>query len=322
MAIAREAESSGRKVVRRGRLARDLWPYLLVAPAVVATVVSTYGPLLGNAFVSLSAYNLRLPKSRSTYVGVDNYVALLGATKTWQIVGQTLVYAFATTLLGVVLALAVAVLLRPPLRGRPLFGRGLVLAIVLLPWIMPPVVSAFIWKYLYDPFGPINGFLVSAGVIERPITFLTDVSTSIGPVALPMIALIQVGIWATFPFLFVFANAAMSSIPRDLYEAAELEGASNWQAFRRITLPLIAPVVEAAIFLIIVIRFGAADLPLLLTNGAPLDKTNTLGVFTYQTAFASLQIGKAAAIGMLLLIVTLPFAILYIRRSQRQIGAL
>jgi multiple sugar transport system permease protein len=114
----------------------------------------------------------------------------------------------------------------------------------------------------------------------------------------------------------------MSSIPRDLYEAAELEGASNWQAFRKITMPLIAPVVEAAVFLIVVIRFGAADLPLLLTNGAPLDKTNTLGVLTYQTAFASLQVGKAAAIGMLLLLITLPFAILYIRRSQRQIGAL
>jgi multiple sugar transport system permease protein len=322
MAIARASESSGRKVVGRGRLAGDLWPYLLVAPAVVATVISTYGPLFGNAFVSLSAYNLRLPQSRSTYVGVDNYLALLGATKTWQIVGQTLVYAFAATLLGVVLALAVAVLLRPPLRGRPLRGRALVLAIVLLPWIMPPVVSAFIWKYLYDPFGPINGVLVSAGIIERPITFLTDVTTSIGPIALPMMALIQVGIWATFPFLFVFTNAAMSSIPRDLYEAAELEGASNWQAFRKITMPLIAPVVEAAVFLIVVIRFGAADLPLLLTNGAPLDKTNTLGVLTYQTAFASLQVGKAAAIGMLLLLITLPFAILYIRRSQRQIGAL
>ncbi len=309
-------------VVGRGRLARDLWPYLLVAPAIVATVVSTYGPLLGNAFVSLSAYNLRLPLSRSDYVGLDNYVALLEATKTWQVVGQTFIYAFATTLLGVALALAVAVLLRPPLRGRPLRGRALVLAIVLLPWIMPPVVSAFIWKYLYDPFGPINGVLLSAGIIEHPITFLTDISTSIGPFALPMLALIQVGIWATFPFLFVFTNAGMSSIPRDLYEAAELEGASSWDAFRRITLPLIAPVVEAATFLIVVIRFGAADLPLLLTNGAPLDKTNTLGLLTYQTAFASLQIGRAAAIGMLLLLVTLPFAILYIRRSQRQLGAL
>ena len=322
MAVAQPSAASTRRSFGGRRFRHRLWPYLLIAPAIIATVASTYGPLISNAFVSLTAYNLRLPASKDKYVGLQNYESLFATPKIWQVVGQTLVYTFTTALLGVVIAMFAAAILRPPLRGRRLRGRTVVFSLFLLPWVTPPVVSAFIWSYLYDIYGPINGSLQTAGLIDKPIQFLNDTVTAVGPFSVPMLALIQVGVWVSFPFLFVFTDAAMSSIPRDLYEAAELEGAGSWGSFRYITLPLIAPVVEAALFLLIVIRFGTADLPLLLTNGAPLDKTNILGVFLYQTAFGQLQIGKAAAIGMLLLATTIPFAVLYIRRSQRQIRSL
>ena len=117
--------------------------------------------------------------------------------------------------------------------------------------------------------------------------------TKILGIALPMLAMIQVGIWSGFPFFFLMTAAALTSIPVELHEAAAIDGATGWRSFRSITLPLIAPVLEVTIFLELLFRLGGLDLPFLLTGGGPLGATNVWGVFIYQVGFARLDTGYA-----------------------------
>jgi ABC-type sugar transport system permease subunit len=158
--------------------------------------------------------------------------------------------------------------------------------------------------------------------VDQPIAFLGD--TIIRPlgIALPMLAMIQTGVWTTFPFFFLMTAAALTTVPDELLEAGALDGATGWSAFRGITWPLIAPVVEIAIFLALLDRLGNVDLPFLLTKGGPLDLTNVWGVFIFQASFAEFDLGRGASLGVLLFLVGLPFAIWYVRRARRQLAGL
>jgi multiple sugar transport system permease protein len=228
-----------------------------------------------------------------------------------------LVTVFGSAALGVF----AAVLLRGTRRGHPIRGRRLIGALLLIPFVTPPAVSVFVWKYLYSVQGPINGILSGLG-FDGPVAFLGDtVSRPLG-VALPMLSLMQVGIWTTFPFFFLMSAAALTSVPDELLDAAAIDGANAWQAFRGITLPLIAPVLEIAIFLALLDRLGNVDIPYLMTGGGPLNLTNVWGVFIFQASFGKFDLGYGAALGVLLFIVVVPFSVWYVRRARRQLAGL
>jgi multiple sugar transport system permease protein len=295
------------------------WPLFLVTPVVLVLILFMYAPILDAVRLSLTSTSLLRPGS--TFVGLDNYIKAATSAEFWGIAGQTVLWAVATVAGAGVLGVSVAVLLTSQRRDRPLRGRALMGGLILSPFVAPPVVSAYVWTYLYSGSGPINGVLDSLAGIG-PIYFLGDVTSKIIGIALPLWSLIQVGVWSGFPFFFLMTAAALTSVPVELHDAAELDGAAGFRRFRSITLPLIAPVLEVTIFLELLFRLGGLDLPFLLTGGGPLGKTNVWGVFIYQVGFAKFEIGYGAALGVVLFMLCVPFALWYVQRSRRQLAGL
>jgi len=292
---------------------QGLGPYALVLPLLVAIAAFTYVPLMKSIALSLTDSSLLRPNS-GNFVGLANYSNALTTASLWQVFAQTLLWTGVSVSGAVVVGVAAALLLHSARRGRSLF-RG----VLLLPWIAPPVTSAYMWAYLYHDSGPIAPLVQSLTHSSTPIDFLNDVQISFLGAALPLWSVIQVGIWAGFPFIFLFALAALSSLSQEVRDAAAIDGASGLRIFWHITLPLIAPLVETSAILLALVRLGGVDLPFLLTQGGPGNASNVLGVLIYNTAFQSFLEGQAAALGVILFILMLPLSVMYVRRSTRQI---
>lgn len=292
-----------------------LLAYVLIAPLVLGLLAFVYYPLARSVGLSLTDGTLLQPDGE--YVGLQQYGDVLGSDRFWPILYQTLVYTVVSVLGSVVVGVLAAVWLRQSSRLT-----APIRAVMLIPWIAPPIVTAFVWAYLYRDTGPLPQLLAAVGLAsERPVDFLADRSAVAG-ISVAMLAVIQVGVWNGFPFVFLFTLAALATIPPHLYEAGRIDGATETRLFFWITLPLIAPVLETATLLLVLIRFGGFDLPFLLTQGGPGDATNVLGVYIYGVAFQSFDIGKGAAIGLILFVLTLPLSILYVWRAGRQLAGL
>jgi multiple sugar transport system permease protein len=194
-------------------------------------------------------------------------------------------------------------------------------SLLLIPFVLPPVVVAYTWNYLYSIAGPFNGVLSALGH-TAPVLFVGDTVTRPLGIALPMWSLIQVGIWSGFPFFFLMTAAALVSVPVELLQAAAIDGAGEWRTFRSIVFPLIAPVVEITAFLELLFRIGGLDLPFLLTDGGPLNASNVWGVYIYQVGFERFEVGYGAALGIMLFVISTPFAIWYVRRARTQLKAI
>jgi ABC-type sugar transport system permease subunit len=300
-------------------LRRHWWPILLVAPVVLILLLLMYVPILDAVRLSLTNTSLLRPNVK--FIGIDNYIKAATSSEFWSIAGQTVLWAVTTVAGAAVLGVFVAVILTSSRRGRPLRGRALWSGLLLVPFVAPPVVSAYVWNYLLSGSGPING-LLSALHVAGPVYFLGDVVSKPLGVALPMWSLIQVGIWSGFPFFFLMTAAALTSVPIELHEAAAIDGATGWRSFWSITLPLIAPVVEVTIFLELLFRLGGLDLPFLMTGGGPLNASNVWGVFIYQVGFARFDIGYGAALGIVLFAIGAPFSIWYVRHARTQLAGL
>jgi multiple sugar transport system permease protein len=301
-----------------GAARRFAWPYALVAPVVLLILVFTYFPIAQGVGLSLTDTNLLRLHLGVHQVGLDNYAQALGSSRFWSIAFQTFAWTAVTVAGSLILGVTAAVLLTEVRRGEPLRGRAILAGLLLVPFVVPPVVAGYVWNYLYSGSGPLNGVLAALGQ-QEPFYFLSNMSAQALGLLAPMWSLMQVGIWVGFPFFFLMTAAALTSVPVELLEAAELDGAGSWTTFRKITLPLIAPVLEVTIFLEILFRLGSPDLPYLLTGGGPLDASNVWSVFIYQIGFAKFDIGYGSALGIVLFLVTMPFAILYVRRARRQI---
>jgi multiple sugar transport system permease protein len=311
LGLKHRGQRTRRRATGSSNRRRRAFGYALMAPMVLMLLGFIYVPLVDAVRTSLTDASLATPGS--SFVGVRQYRELLQDSRFWQIFYQTIVYTAASVVGSLVLGVLAAVWLRSSTRLSP-FLR----AIMLVPWIAPPLVTAFMWSYLYRDTGPLGQLAHSLGLTgQAPVDFLSD-RNAVGGIAVAFMAVIQVGIWAGFPFVFLFALAALSAIPNEVYEAARLDGAGSFALFRWITLPLIAPVLETTALLLTIIRFGGADLPFLLTGGGPGDTTSVFGVLIYNTAFGSLDSSRAAALGVMVFVLTLPLSIVYVRRSLRQ----
>jgi multiple sugar transport system permease protein len=298
---------------------RHGWPLALVAPVVLLLLGLMYVPLLYAARLSLT--DTSLLRATSHFVGLANYVTAITSSEFWSIAVQTLVWAIASVAGSAVLGVGAAALLTNVRLGRPIRGRAILSGILLIPFVAPPIVVAYAWNYLYSLAGPLNGVLAALGHTHA-VAFVGDtVSQPLG-IALPMWSLIQVGIWSGFPFFFLMSAAALTSVPIELLHAAAIDGASDWRAFRSITLPLIAPVIEITVFLELLFRIGGLDLPFLLTGGGPLNRSNVWGVYIYQVGFQRFDVGYGAALGIMLFLIGAPFSIWYVRRARTQLKEL
>ncbi len=283
-------------------LRRTGLPYLLILPSVVMLTLLIGIPLLQALWTSLQRQLLTRPDLFG-WAGLANYQrALFQEEIFWGSLWRTVKFALGSVVGAYILGLFLALLL-----SRNFKGRGIYRALFLIPWVMPDIVTALIWKWMYnDQFGLINYGLQSLGIIRQPLLFLADVNIA-------MYSIIAVQIWKLYPLTTVILMAALQAIPVELYEAAMIDGASWWQRLRSITLPLIRPTSILITLLMGIWTFNHFDIVYLLTGGGPADATMVLSTLLYNKAFYTMDLGYATALGMLMVLVLSVIAVAYLR---------
>jgi multiple sugar transport system permease protein len=262
--------------------------YALLAPALVVLALMVGYPAVTGIWYSF--HNKLIGFANPKFVGLDHYATLIQEPAVLKAVWRSLVFAVVSVGFKLPLGLGVALLL-----NQQFFGRGLVRGIVLLPWSLPLVVSVLIWSWMYsDLFGVFSYLLMQAGLIDQPINFLGDPK-----LALPSV--IAVNIWRGFPFFAINLLAGLQAIPDDLYEAARVDGGSRWQLFRYITLPGLRTVILIISLLSFIWTANDFTSIWVLTHGGPGTATEVFPIITYKIAFIGLEVGKAAAIPVMLL---------------------
>jgi multiple sugar transport system permease protein len=274
--------------------------WLLLAPALALLGGLTVYPAIWVIWLSLQ---YRIPVfSISRWAGLAHYAFLAVDPRFWSAAGVTVEFSLASVAIECGLGLGMALGLRGQRRGR----RAAV-ALLLLAWALPSVVTAKMFEWLYHPAGGLVNFLLGG----RPVNWLGDPA-----LALP--SLIAADVWRTTPFVALLCYARLLTIPAELYEAAEVDGAAGVQAFTRITWPLVRPILLVALLFRTLDALRAFDLMFVLTGGGPAGTTETLTVYAYRALFQTLQMGFGSAIGVVVFALVMVVAIAYLRLIHRQ----
>jgi len=276
----------------RRRIPREwLWALLFLGPNLVLFLAFTFAPILFGLGVSFFRWTIIEPP---VFVGIDNYTYFLyGDPLTPKVASNSLVYVLGALPISVLLPLGLAVLLNAGLRGTAFF-RGL----YFLPLVTSAVATATIFKWIYArQAGPINQLTGLFGFPRQDWLF---------DERLVLPALIIATIWHRVPLNIIFYLAALQSVPRILYEAAEIDGANRWQQFRHITWPLVTPTTFFVLIITMIsLLIGAFDMVNVMTQGGPLDASNVFVFNIYRTAFTYFQMGYASAMAYILFLVVL-----------------
>ncbi|RNF33569.1 carbohydrate ABC transporter permease [Paracoccus methylarcula] len=280
-----------------------LEPYFYLAPAILLIAGVMVVPLVIG--ISYSFQSVRLLRPGGGFVGLENYLDLWSDRKFWIALENTFVWTIGSISFQFLLGLGLALLL-----NTRFHGKRLIQSLVFLPWAVPTFLSALAWAWLFNPtIGPLPHWLTAMGILGEPQNILGDPELAIwGPIV--------ANIWFGIPFFAITLLAALQSIPAELYEAAEIDGASPWQRFTKITLPFLAPMIAITVMLRTIWIANFADLIFVMTGGGPANSTQILSTYIFTTAFKKLDFGYASAIAVALLILLLIYAaiLLVLRR--------
>ncbi len=286
------------------RLARASEPYLYSAPALILIIAVMLVPLVIGISYAFRDIQLLNPFSGG-FVGLDHFRELSRDAAFYGALRNTLWWTGASVLLQFVFGLILALLL-----DKPFLGRGLVQALVFLPWAVPSFLAGLNWAWLFNPvIGPLPHWLFAIGLVSEPGNLLSDPHHAMWG---PIIA----NVWWGIPFFAITLLAALQAIPRDLYEAASIDGANWWQRFWSITLPFLAPTMAITVLLRTVWISNFADLIVVMTGGGPADRTQIVASYIFTQAFKALDFGYASAIALVLLALLLAYSMLIILLRQ------
>lgn len=278
---------------------RALFAYLLIAPLLLWVLITVAAPLIYSVYVSFT--NVGTIGTNAEFIGLDNYAKVLGEAEFRSAFVRSIVWTVGNSLTQVIMAFATALILNQAFRGRRLARTW-----VVLPWIIPTIVIAIIWRWMLNAsYGIVNYLITNLGIAGNPIAFLGSPDW-----ALPMA--IAINSWRWFPFLAIIILAGLQSIPDEYYEAARVDGANAAQRFVYVTLPLLQPVLFVLGLIGTLLAFNVFDVIWLLTEGGPSNATETLPVLVYDRAFNSFALGEASAISVLLSVFLLVFAMLFV----------
>lgn len=277
-----------------------------LVPAVVYLVLFFGYPVVQNALMSFQEYTTRtFYTGEAPFVGLDNYVTVLSSGLFGTALLNTVLFTVGSIAGQFVLGLGIALFFH---RRFPL--SGLLRSLLLLPWLIPLIVSSAVWRWILDQDnGVLNQFLGGVGIAADP-GWLTSTS-------LALLTVIGVNIWLGIPFNTTILYGGLQDIPQDLYEAAALDGATGWRAFRHVTWPLLRPVVNVVLVLGVVYTIKVLDLILGLTGGGPANASQTIATQAYHLSFREFRFGEGAAMGNVLIVISLVFALLYLRANRR-----
>lgn len=284
---------------------RQAWG--LLAPMLIVMFLLTAWPLGRTLWLSFTDAALVGSGGALNYVGVDNYLYALTDPDFRAAFGRTLRFTLCSVAIEGVLGVLVALLL-----NQKFIGRNVLRVLVILPWALPTIVNAMMWRLNFNPdYGSINALLTQLGLIDHYRSWLGSPESALNAVMLA-------DIWKNYPLITLLVLAALQSIPEDLYEAARLDGASAWRRFRAITFPAIVAPLGVALILRTIDAFKVFDIIYVMTRGGPLDSTKTLSFFVYQESFSYLRAGSGAAYAILMALMCAVLIALYLFMLLRQ----
>lgn len=269
-----------------------------VMPSLILLSLVTIYPLIYVLYLSLQRRLLIFDVSR--FIGIDNYLFLLKDDRFFNAFKNTLYFTVMSVSLELLLGLAIALLI-----NRSFRMKGLVRAIVLIPWAIPTVVSAKMWEWIYNTdFGILNYLLgVKINWLGSPFWAIN--------------AAVFMDVWKTTPFVVILLTAGLQVIPKDLYQAARVDGAGRWDIFTRIVLPLLKPVILVVLIFRTLDAFRVFDAIYVLTGGGPANTTETLSIYAYKVLFQTLQFGYGSTLAVVVFLCTGGISIFYIRMLSR-----
>jgi ABC-type sugar transport system permease subunit len=284
--------------------------FVFLLPSLAFVGLFTFYPVFESFRLSFYRLILPLPWLGERMVGWGNYSDLITDPVAIQSLQTTLIFVAATVPLELFLGLGMALVM-----NEVFHGRGLLRAVVLIPWAIPTVVSSQLWRFIFnDRYGLFN-FILFGG----------DASHYLAPLADPTLALMAIivaEVWKTAPFAALILLAGLQAIPEELYEAASVDGATAWQKFRRITLPLIKPALLLALLFRTIDALRVFDLVFVMTQGGPADATNVFQFYGYKKTFAEGMIGYGSAIAVGVFLLSLVFSLTYLHMLRtRNLGA-
>jgi multiple sugar transport system permease protein len=280
---------------------------ILVVPAVLVLVFFVAAPITQSIILSFYRIIIGLPQLSPPFVGLENYQELLRDPVARHSFWVTLLFVSTTTFFELLFGLLLALLIH-----RRFPGRGSLRACVLIPWAIPTVVSAQMWRFLFnDTYGLVNYALFGDGVAHY-VPWLAQPGTA-------LLAIIAADIWKTSSFAALLILAGLQIIPEELYQAARVDGASPWRRFWHVTWPLIRPALLVALLFRTIDAFRVFDLAFVMTQGGPADATNVLQLYGYKKMFVEGWIGYGSAISVGIFIMVLALAVIYVRMVGRRL---
>jgi len=300
-------DTRARGLLFRGRqLSEAAFGFLLASPLLIILLGIVGYPLAYAFTASFQRFRLTAPDDIS-FVGLDNYYYALIDPQFWGALRNTLLYAGIAVPLELCLGLLIAMALNKMLRGARLART-----ILILPMMLAPVVMGLMWKFMFnDQLGIINHLIRLTG-LDLHILWLADPQ-------LAFASLLIVEVWAATPIMVILLSAGLTTIPAELYEAAEIDGASRWQRFASVTWPMLQPVILVSLLLRGMDAFRVFDIVFVLTQGGPANSTDVLSYYAYRTIFQGMDVGGASAVSMMMLIVLAALGVILIRRMRRSV---
>jgi len=274
--------------------------WLLILPLFGLLIFVMIFPTFYTFLLSFSRFSLLDNKLISS--GFRNYLNLIPDEEFWVSLKNSVLFTGITVPLELVLGLFLALWL-----NRQFKGKSLVRATLLLPWAIPTALNAVIWRWMYNTdYGIFNDLLLKVGLIRTNINWL-------GQIPLAMISMMIVAIWKTSSFMALILLAGLQSIPNEVYEAAFIDGSTNWTTFKSITLPLLKPAILVSLLFRTMDAFRTFDLPFTLTQGGPVNSTETLSLYAYKVSFQFLRFDYASSVIVVQFAILLVLSILYLR---------
>jgi multiple sugar transport system permease protein len=304
------AEVSRTAAPRRSGLLQRVWDhradYAYVLPAIVVMLLVIAYPVYYTIELSFFDTPPGLQLRDKTFIGLDNYITILNSSVFWKVTLNTVIWTVASTFFSFVLGLLAALSLH-----REFIGRGVLRAILLIPWVVSAVAASYIWRWLYhSDFGVIGAVLVELGLADRPPNLIDNVHT-----VLP--SLIVVNVWREFSFAMIMLMAGLQTVPETLLRAAQVDGAGPWQRFWHVTFPQLRAVSIITILLLAVGNFNSFIIPWIMTGGGPANASHIWITHIYELAFGRQRWGIAAAYSVLLFLILMTLGYFYVRALSR-----
>ena len=279
----------------------------LMLPLVIVMIAVIGWPLIDT--VRLSMTDARLAGSGGDFTGFANYIKMLDSRNFMSAFWTTLEFSLWSVSAELVLGVLVALLL-----NQRFYGRTVLRALLILPWALPTVVNATLWRLIYNPeYGALNALLTQVGMLDAYRSWLGQPSSA-------MTALIVADVWKNFPLVALIALAALQAVPRDVMSAAISDGANAWNRFRYVVMPYLIGPLMVALVLRTIEAFKVFDLIWIMTRGGPANSTRSLSILVYQEAFAFQRVGSGASLALIITLIITVLAVAYLLIMRRFAG--